>query len=250
MEQNHGTASTTILFVIPSIGSTIASAIFLPQYISVGASGGIFGLLGACVADIVKNRKLLFSDFINKGRSKKHHVYVVLVLVLDIFINMLLGLTPFTDNFMHVGGFVLGFICASTMLSEVDIDGTRSNHVRSRATNIFVRYFGLIICCLSIIVGSVMLFHGDGVTSPCESCDVLSCVSFPPWADQDKRWYYCDDCGSVVAYGRKDPKTGEYVAIEMNCPRGNTIIFSLDGADNDKESLRENLPTFCRQKCL
>lgn len=46
-EQSHGTISATILFVIPAIGSVIFSSIFLPQYISVGSSGGkfIFSLL-------------------------------------------------------------------------------------------------------------------------------------------------------------------------------------------------------------
>jgi hypothetical protein len=175
----------------------------------------------------------LFSDFINKGRSKRQHVYVVLVLVLDVFLNMLMGLTPYTDNFMNLGGFVLGFICASTMLSEVDIAGTKNNRFRPRAVGVFSRFFGLLVCCVCIVAASVILFHGDGVTSPCKSCGVISCVSFPPWNDYDDRWYYCDDCGSVVAYGRKNPQSGEYVAIEMDWPRGNTIVFSLDGYDND-----------------
>ncbi len=250
VEQNHGTAQTATLFIVPSIGSTILSSLLLPQFISVGASGGIFGLVGACVADITKNRKLLFSDFINKGRSKRQHLYVILVLVLDVFLNMLMGLTPYTDNFMHLGGFFLGFICALTMLSEVDIAGTKSIRHRSRTIDKFSRYLGLLVSCLCVIASSAILFHGDGVTSPCDSCGVLSCVSFPPWNDVDDRWYYCDDCGSVVAYGRKSAESGEYVAIEMDCPRGNTIVFSLDGFDNDKDSLRKNLPIFCREKCM
>ena len=60
VEQSHGTVSTTILFLIPGVGGNILSAIFLPQYISVGASGGIFGLIGGCIADITLNWKLLF----------------------------------------------------------------------------------------------------------------------------------------------------------------------------------------------
>ena len=101
VEQNRGILIAVILFIVPSIGSTIISAIFLPQFILVGASGGIFGLIGGCVAEIIKNRQLLFSDFINKGKSKTHHKIVVFVLVMDIFLNLLIGLTPFT-NFMHL----------------------------------------------------------------------------------------------------------------------------------------------------
>jgi len=253
VEQNHGSTKTAILFVVPAVGSTIFSALFLPQYISVGASGGIFGLIGACVAEIVKNRKLLFSDFINRGRSARHHLYVVFVLVLDIFVNLLMGLTPYTDNFMHLGGFVLGYVCASTMLNLVDLVGLKNEGIRrSKVVRICYRYFGPILCGICIIATTVFLFQGDGVTSPCPSCGVVSCVSFPPWTDYDTRWYYCDDCGLVSAFARKDPTTGEYVTIEMYCPAGNTIVFSLDAYDmnRDKESLQAMLPSFCRERCL
>ncbi len=52
VEQCHGTLASAILFIIPAVGGLILSALLLPQYISVGASGGIFGLVGACLADI------------------------------------------------------------------------------------------------------------------------------------------------------------------------------------------------------
>lgn len=249
VEQNHGSFNAAILFAMPAVGSTIISAIFLPQFISVGASGGIFGLIGACVAEIIKNRKLLFSDFINKGRSKRHHTVIVMILVLDIFLNLLMGLTPYTDNFMHVGGFVLGFICASTMLGQVNIEGEVSRF-KSPATSLFTRYFGLLVCCICIIVSTVILFNGDGITSPCEDCGVLSCVSFPPWADYDKKWWYCDDCGGVAAFGIRDEVTNEYSSLEMECPQGHTIVFSLDGLENSKVALQQNLSIFCRERCF
>lgn len=40
VEYSHGTLSTSLLFIIPSVGSVLFSSLFLPQYISVGASGG------------------------------------------------------------------------------------------------------------------------------------------------------------------------------------------------------------------
>ena len=65
VEQCHGFAAAAILFIIPAVGGTILSALFLPEYISVGASGGIFGLIGACIADICINWSLLFSRHVN-----------------------------------------------------------------------------------------------------------------------------------------------------------------------------------------
>ena len=98
VELCHGFLPSLLLFVFPAIGGTILSAIFLPRYISVGASGGIFGLIGACLADIFMNWGLLFNDFVT-GEKVHRHTIILIVLILDIFINSLVGLTPFVDNF-------------------------------------------------------------------------------------------------------------------------------------------------------
>lgn len=99
VESIHGFIAVSIIFTISAIGGTLMSAIFLPQYISVGASGGIFGLIGSCLADIVINWNLLFSDFVNEGQSKRSHATILVVLIIDIGANTLLGMTPFVDNF-------------------------------------------------------------------------------------------------------------------------------------------------------
>ena len=280
VEQSHGTLFTAILFIVPSVGSVIISSIFLPQYISVGASGGkskpsfsffsnnslskpiftvfnesgIFGLIGACIADVMKNRRLLFSDFINKGRSKRYHAMVIMILVLDIIVNLMLGLTPFTDNFMHCFGFIFGMACASTMLNVVNLFGHyqhKESILMSHRCSIIFRYFGLIVSLVVMIVATIFLFNGDGTTSPCKFCGVISCVSFPPWVDSDSRWWYCDNCGEVSGVGKIDEATGEYFAIDLKCPNGETIDFYLDDdIDKSHESLEANLPMFCREKCL
>jgi membrane associated rhomboid family serine protease len=99
IERTHGILSTVLLFVIPAVGGTILSAIFLPDYITVGASGGIFGLIGACLSDIAMNWKLLFSDVVNENDKKHSHAMVLIVLVFDILLNCIIGLTPYVDNF-------------------------------------------------------------------------------------------------------------------------------------------------------
>jgi membrane associated rhomboid family serine protease len=99
IERTHGIFSAVLFFVIPAIGGTILSSIFLPDYITVGASGGIFGLIGACLSDIAMNWKLLFSDFVNENDKKHKHAMVVVVLLFDILLNSIIGLTPYVDNF-------------------------------------------------------------------------------------------------------------------------------------------------------
>ncbi len=102
VEQSHGFASAAVLFIIPAVGGNILSAICLPQYISVGASGGIFGMMGGCIADISLNWNLLFLKTATDGNARSRHFYVLLWLGLDIVINCLLGFTPFVDNFTHL----------------------------------------------------------------------------------------------------------------------------------------------------
>ena len=71
----------------------------IPEYITVGASGGIFGLIGACLSDIIMNWKHLFSDFVTENGRRNSHVLVVVFLIVDILLNCLIGLTPYVDNF-------------------------------------------------------------------------------------------------------------------------------------------------------
>ena len=43
VEMSHGWFAAFLIFTLSAVGGTVLSAIFLPDAISVGASGGIFG---------------------------------------------------------------------------------------------------------------------------------------------------------------------------------------------------------------
>lgn len=47
LEQGFGFGRVAIVYVLAGISGDILSALFLPMQISVGASGALFGLLGA-----------------------------------------------------------------------------------------------------------------------------------------------------------------------------------------------------------
>lgn len=47
IEMSHGWLASMLIFTLSAVGGTVLSAIFLPATISVGASGGIFGMYPA-----------------------------------------------------------------------------------------------------------------------------------------------------------------------------------------------------------
>ena len=253
VEQSHGFVAAAIIFIIPATGGTILSAIFLPEYISVGASGGIFGLIGACVADIAINWNLLFSHKVNEtdDGTRLRHIKVLLWLLFDILINSLIGLTPFVDNFTHMGGMVYGFLCGLSTMERLPLNffGVASSGC-SRFRNILVRFFGLILSVILIMISTGLLVESDGSTSPCSGCRYVSCVPFPPWADDDNKWWYCDDCHIATGNAVENEDTGYYDMLSLICPNGDIEDVDLTGQKiSDKEWLRSQLRNYCRKGC-
>ncbi|KAL7539238.1 LOW QUALITY PROTEIN: hypothetical protein ACHAXR_009109 [Thalassiosira sp. AJA248-18] len=250
IEQIHGFFPAVIQFVVPAIGGTILSAIFLPEYITVGASGGIFGLIGAAISDIIMNWNLLFNEFVNERGARLSHARVLIVLFLDIVLNCLIGLTPFVDNFTHLGGMIYGFLCGLSTIHWYlhDSLGRQRSH---KCKLLFFRSFGLLVCMAGIIASSIVLFSGDGETNPCTSCTHMSCVAFPPWNDKNEKWWYCDDCSQASAEGTLDTATGKFIELNIKCPSGSTETIDVDESWPQSETgLEGMLPMLCREHCL
>lgn len=84
-----------VLFTLSGLAGSLASALANPESYSVGASGAIFGLLGALVATDVRGT-------LRHGKPN-YKLWGVLIF------NVLLSLLPGIDGAAHLGGGVLGF---------------------------------------------------------------------------------------------------------------------------------------------
>jgi membrane associated rhomboid family serine protease len=246
IETSHGTLATAVIFIISAIGGTIFSAIFLPGFITVGASGGIFGLIGACISDIIMNWKHLFSDFVTANQRRSNHLLVVFFLILDILLNCLIGLTPYVDNFTHLGGMIYGLLCGFSTMERLPSDffGLEDS-CYARAKLITTRFLGFIISIIFIIITAVVLFTGDGINAPCPNCMWLSCVPMPPWNSQGDKWWYCDDCGRVTAEIKEKPSPH----LQLDCPGGTSVAVGLKTEQVNREKIEEELPSYCREFC-
>jgi membrane associated rhomboid family serine protease len=99
LERLLGHMRFLLIYLLTGIISIIASFYFMPQEISIGASGAIFGLVGAYSIFVLTHRRA----FRNSG------IPVLLWLVLIIGVNLSIGLfVPNVDNYAHLGGLLSG----------------------------------------------------------------------------------------------------------------------------------------------
>jgi hypothetical protein len=108
---------------------------------------------------------------------KYRYVCVLSRLVFDIVRNILIGLTPFVNNFTNLGGMIYGLLCGFSTIERLS-DGLFG--LRKIATwSFFVRFFGLIASVVGIMVTVAVLVGSDGSSSPCNGCHYVSCVLCP-----------------------------------------------------------------------
>jgi len=97
VERVYGKAKYIAIYFVSGICASVFSYIFSTS-VSIGASGAIFGLLGAVLIFAIKSKGKTGSGFIRSILSV-------------IFINIFIGATlPNIDNFAHVGGLLGGMI--------------------------------------------------------------------------------------------------------------------------------------------
>jgi rhomboid protease GluP len=109
VERFFGNYATAVLYLAAGIGGAITSMATLPVRISVGASGAIFGLLGALLAFLLINRRSVPSTVLRPLRSS--------ALSFVVFNTLFAAAVPNIDQAAHLGGLATGFL-GGLMLSR------------------------------------------------------------------------------------------------------------------------------------
>jgi len=99
MEARWGIGRFLALYFITGIGASFWSAVLSPGSVSVGASGALFGVLGANIAYLAYN----WAEIPHRGMEAFMMVFVVVI-------NMLLGMSGNVDNSAHGGGLLTGLV--------------------------------------------------------------------------------------------------------------------------------------------
>ena len=145
LERRYGHERFLLLYVLSGFAGTVFSFLFSSVY-SIGASGAIFGLIGAEGIFLVQNRKLFGAQV---GKAINNVIFVVAI-------NLFLGLSPGIDNWGHVGGLMGGLIFAWFAGPHWRVEGIYPNlHVvdqrEPRGVIVAVAVVTLIFCTLAAI---------------------------------------------------------------------------------------------------
>ena len=97
-----GSPRFTLIYFVSGICASVASAAHIQQGVGVGASGAIFGILGAFVFSLI--RSPLY-------RHQPWTKSLINQLIFWIVVNIGIGLYfPFIDNYAHIGGLIAGLL--------------------------------------------------------------------------------------------------------------------------------------------
>jgi membrane associated rhomboid family serine protease len=251
IEEAHGIVTAIVLFFIPGVGGNILGATFLPQYISVGASGGTFGMIGGYFADIVLNWNILCSrDHDEDVLNWRKNIAAIARLAIGIIALLVLGVTPFIDNFTHLGALCYGLLCGLFAIEPVPLEGSIVRLPSRKMSDLLFRQIGAIVSVFLLVITSVVLNSMNVDDSPCHGCRYLACVPFPWWKEADERWWSCDDCPFVTAKVHNTNGDLFYDRMDLVCP--NDVVEQIDITGKNLTSgdeISKLLPSYCRARC-
>ncbi|KDO60061.1 hypothetical protein CISIN_1g029382mg [Citrus sinensis] len=178
LEQQFGFVRIGVIYLLSGFGGSVLSCLFIRNSISVGASGALFGLLGAMLSELLTN----WSLYTNKAAA-------LITLLVIIAINLAIGILPHVDNFAHIGGFLTGFFLGFVLLPRPRygwLDGRNlpgSAAIKSKyKTHQYVLWLvSLVLLIAGLTVALVMLFRGENGNDRCRWCHYMSCVPTSSW---------------------------------------------------------------------
>lgn len=134
-------AHLAIVFLISAVGGGVLSLAFQPEGISVGASGGIVGLISYLLIYAFRRRRFISTEF-----RKSLLVNIGFILIFGFVLYQVV------DNFGHIGGLITGAVYGVIQIPSSEYVDPRE---ASSATEIIgLAAVGIYIaaCCFSILL--------------------------------------------------------------------------------------------------
>jgi len=134
VERFFGNVATAVLYLAAGVGGAIASMAMTVR-VSVGASGAIFGLLGALLAFLLINRRSVPATVLSPLRSS--------ALTFVVFNTLFGAAVPIIDLWAHMGGLVTGFLGGLVLIRPWPV--TRSRWLTLRHLTLGLALVGAVL---------------------------------------------------------------------------------------------------------
>ncbi|KAM3388737.1 hypothetical protein ACQJBY_011090 [Aegilops geniculata] len=175
LEQQFGFWKVGLVYLFSGLGGSVLSVLFIRNGVSVGASGALFGLLGAMLSELITN----WTIYTNRLAAMAN-------LIIIAAINLALGILPHVDNFAHIGGFLTGFLLGFVLLIQPRfgwLEQPFGGKTKSKYTacQIVLLVVALLLAIAGFAVGLLMVFRGVNGNDHCSWCHYLTCVPTSHW---------------------------------------------------------------------
>ncbi len=145
-ERVYGRARFLAVYLLAGLGGSIASYVVAPEQLAIGASGAIFGLIGALAAMSYTMRSLIGPERADQQLRQ---------LVGMAAVNLVLGFVmPSIDNSAHIGGLVVGALAGLALAPRYVVNRRSTPPTLDRVdrpANSWL-YAGIILVALIVVV--------------------------------------------------------------------------------------------------
>ncbi|OQR67738.1 inactive rhomboid protein 1-like [Tropilaelaps mercedesae] len=153
LEKIYGPHRIGTIYMLSGIGGNLASASFVPYRADVGPSAALFGIMAIFIAQVWE----MWDELEDRGKAVIHAV-------IPIVVGLICGFTPWTDNFGHVFGLIIGLVLAMMPHGS----NREGRCVRLRWC------FGLII--LTVIFAALTIWFYYMPDVQCSFCHYFTCL--------------------------------------------------------------------------
>jgi len=147
-EKQWGTGRTAFFYFFTALGSTLLSCVCSPYNVSVGASGALFGMMGANISYICMNWHTILNP-----QSQLCNAFCM------IFINIVIGMgwtKGNIDNWAHMGGLFTGLFMGLAFVASYCT--FQSDYMLGK--EIFMKRLGLVLSLIWFTVLLSITFFG------------------------------------------------------------------------------------------
>lgn len=161
LEKMLGPIRMAIIYFGSGIGGYLASSVFVPYKPDVGPSGAHFGIIGCLMVEVWNSW-----DFLENPLT------VLIKYIGIVLVGLILGLTPWIDNYAHFFGWLFGCLLSLCLVPYLDYSKYHQCFKRAQ------RWTSFIIASFLLVAGFVWFYIFP--LYKCEICKHFTCLWFLP----------------------------------------------------------------------